>query len=119
VQKLLQEFKDFAFIMAGAFAALVTSFIGTMISPLLGAIFGEPNFGFVTIPLWSGARLQIGSFFMAIVSFAAIAATVFFLIVKPYNMWKASAEKDEAPPPPPEDDESVVLLREIRDALKK
>ena len=130
MQKLLQEFKDFvmrgnlvelavAFIMAGAFAALVTSFIGTMISPLLGAIFGEPNFGFVTIPLWSGARLQIGSFLMAIISFAAIAATVFFVIVKPYNTWKARSEQDEAPPPPPEDDESVVLLREIRDALNK
>ena len=130
MQKILQEFKDFvmrgnlielavAFIMAGAFALLVTSFIDTMISPLLGAIFGEPNFGTVTIPLWSGARLFVGAFFMAILSFAAIAATVFFVIVKPYNRWKARSEQDEAPPPPPEDDESVVLLREIRDSLKK
>jgi len=73
----------------------------------------------VTIPLWAGARLQIGSFFMSMVSFAAIAATVLFVIVKPFNTWKARAGQDEAPPPPPEDDESVVLLREIRDALKK
>ncbi|MBU1227895.1 MAG: large conductance mechanosensitive channel protein MscL [Actinobacteria bacterium] len=130
MQKILQEFKDFvmrgtlielavAFIIAAAFTALVTAFIGTMINPLLGAIFTEPNFNSVTIPLWSDARLQIGSFIMAVITFLSIAATVFFFIVRPYNLFKGRREVDEAPPPPPEDDESVVLLREIRDALKK
>ncbi|MCJ7725821.1 MAG: large conductance mechanosensitive channel protein MscL [Acidimicrobiia bacterium] len=130
MKNALKEFKDFAmrgilielaiaFIMAGAFATLVTAFIGTKINPLLGAIFGKPDFSSVTIPLWANARLFIGSFLMATISFASVAAAVFFLIVKPYNMFKSRGEVDEAPPPPPEDDESVILLREIRDALKK
>ena len=130
MKNILKEFKDFAvkgnlielaiaFIMAGAFATLVTAFIGTMINPLLGAIFGKPDFSNVTIPLWSDARLYIGSFLMAVITFASIAAAVFFFIVKPYNVLRSRNQEDEAPPPPPEDDESVILLREIRDALKK
>lgn len=130
MKSILKEFKDFAvkgnlielaiaFIIAGAFAALVTAFIGTMVNPLLGAIFGKPDFNSVTIPLWANARLFVGSFLMAVINFASIAAAVFFFIVKPYNMFRSRNQEEEAPPPPPEDDESVILLREIRDSLKK
>ena len=130
MQKILQEFKDFlmrgnlielaiAFVMGLAFSNLVTAFVNTMVNPLLGAIITEPSFSSWSVPLWSGARLALGSFIMAMITFAAVAATVFFVIVKPYNAWKSKHKEDEAPPPPPEDDESVVLLREIRDSLKK
>lgn len=130
MQKILQEFKDFmmrgnlielaiAFVMAAAFGALVNTFIDTLINPLVGAIFGQPSFSSLTIDLWSNAVLYYGAFLTELITFAGIAASVFFFIVKPYNAWKARHKEEEAPPPPPEDDESVVLLREIRDALKK
>ena len=86
MQKVMQEFKAFlmkgslvqlaiAFVMGIAFSTLVTSFINTMINPLIGAIFTEPSFSSVTIPLWSDARLQIGSFVMALITFVAVAAS--------------------------------------------
>jgi len=129
VNRIFKEFRDFAmrgnlvelaiaFVMGVAFASLVTSFIETMINPVLGAIFGQPSFSSLTIDLWSNATLRYGAFLTAIINFAAIAATVFFFIVKPYNIWQAKRQvEEEAPPPPPEDDETLVVLRQIRDAL--
>ncbi len=130
MDKILKEFKDFimrgnlielaiAFVMGIAFSTLVTAFVGNLINPLIGAIFGQPNFSSLTIDLWSGAVLRYGFFLNDALTFVAVAASVFFFIIKPYNAWKARSEADEAPPPPPEDDESVILLREIRDSLRK
>ena len=130
MRKILDEFKDFvargsvidlaiAFVMGVAFSTLVTSFVNTIINPFIGAIFGQPSFSSLTIDLWSGAVLSYGAFFNAILNFLAVGFAVFFFIVKPYNTWRAGHQEEEAPPPPPEDDESVVLLREIRDSLKK
>lgn len=131
MKKILGEFKDFlmrgnlvelaiAFVMAAAFSALVNSFVDTIVNPIVGAIFGQPSFSSLTIDLWSNAVLYYGAFLTEVITFAGIAASVFFFIVKPYNAIRARFDEgDEAPPPPPEDDESVVLLREIRDALSK
>ena len=130
MRKILDEFMGFvkrgnlielaiAFVMGIAFATLVTSFIETIVNPNIGAVFGQPSFSSLTIDLWSNAVLRYGAFLTAILTFLAIAASVFFFIVRPYNAWRARDAEDEAPPPPPEDDESVVLLREIRDSLKK
>jgi large conductance mechanosensitive channel len=130
VKKIITEFKDFlmrgnlielaiAFVMAAAFGALVSSFVDTIINPIVGAIFGQPSFSSLTIGLWSNATLYYGAFLTEIITFVGIAASVFFFIVKPYNAYKARTEVEEAPPPPPEDDESVILLRQIRDSLRK
>ena len=130
MEKIIKEFKDFimrgnlielaiAFVMGLAFSAVVTSFVDHLVNPLIGAIFGQPDFSSMTIGLWSNATLRYGAFLNEAITFVAIAASVFFFIVKPYNAWKARTEVDEAPPPPPEDYESVILLREIRDSLSK
>ena len=129
MDKILKEAKGFimrgnlielaiAFVMAIAFSALVTAFVDHLVNPLIGAIFGQPDFSSLTIGLWSNATLRYGAFLNEMLTFLAVAASVFFFIVKPYNAWKARSEVDEAPPPP-EDDESVILLREIRDSLSK
>ena len=129
MDKILKEFKDFilrgnlielaiAFVIGIAFSALVTAFVDNLVNPLIGAIFGQPDFSSLTIGLWSNATLRYGAFLNEMLTFLAVAASVFFFIVKPYNAWKARSEVDEAPPPP-EDDESVILLREIRDSLSK
>jgi len=60
--KIVKEFKDFlmqgnlitlaiAFVMGGAFAALLTSFVGDIITPIIGAIFGKPDFSSLTFSI--------------------------------------------------------------------
>jgi len=116
---MLKEFKAFimrgnlldlavALILALAFAAVVTSFTNDIIGGIIGAIFGKPDFGSVTIQIGDGV-IYIGSFINAVVNFV-IVAFVLFLIVKAYN--KMQKPKDEAGP------SEIELLTEIRDSLR-
>ena len=126
--KILKEFKDFitkgnlielavAFIIAAAFGAIITALVGSIIMPLIAAIFGQPGFDSLTATV-NDAVIPYGTFITALVNFLLIAAAVFFLIVKPYNTWRARQEKaEEAAPPAPA--EEIVLLREIRDRLSR
>jgi large conductance mechanosensitive channel len=127
--KILKEFKDFitrgnlidlavAFIIAGAFAAVVGGLVNFLIMPLVAAIFGQPSFDGLTFTL-NDAVIPYGSFLTVLVNFLLIAAAVFFVIVKPFNMWKARQAKaaSAAPAAPPEPAEEIVLLRQIRDQL--
>ena len=127
MKKLWEEFKDFALggdlvtvavglVMALALAAVVGALVDNIIMPIIGIIFGEPSFDFLTLTI-NNSVIQYGSFLTALVTFLAIAAAVYFFIVKPYRGYQARVESgEEAPASPPED---IVLLREIRDALGK
>lgn len=108
----MKGFKDFvmrgnlvelavAFIMAAAFAAVVTTFTNWLLS-LIPA--GATNFG----------DTKFGLFLTALVSFLVIAAVVYFFIVTPYERVKARFGKQEAEASDPDD---IVLLKEIRDLL--
>jgi large conductance mechanosensitive channel len=123
---VLKEFKEFAFggnivdlavafVMAGAFGALVTALVENIVMPLIGIIFGEPTFDQFT---WTAndSVITYGTFITALVAFIAIAAGVFFFIVKPYNAYKAKVEAgtEEAAPPP----EDIALLRQIAENTK-
>jgi len=126
--KILKEFKDFitkgnlielavAFIIAAAFGAIITALVGNIIMPLIAAIFGTPDFDGLIWTL-NDAVIPYGAFITALVNFLLIAAAVFFLIVRPYNGWKARrAVAEEAAPAEPA--EEIVLLREIRDRLSR
>lgn len=127
--KILKEFKDFitkgnlidlavAFIIAGAFAAVIGGLVNFLIMPLIAAIFGQTSFDSLTFTL-HGAVIPYGSFLTVLVNFLLVAAAVFFVIVKPYNMWRARQAKAEAavPAAAPEPAEEIVLLRQIRDQL--
>jgi large conductance mechanosensitive channel len=119
---VLKEFKEFAFggnlveiavglVMALALTALVGSLIDHVVMPIIGIIFGEPNFDSVLDPAINDSVIRFGSFLTAVVTFVAIALAVFFFIVKPYKAYKARVEAGtEEPAAPPED---IVLLREI------
>lgn len=98
-----------AVIIGGAFGAIVTSLVKDVITPAVGAIGGQPDFSAIKV-----GPVLIGNFLNAVVSFLFIAAALYLFIVVPFN--KLTKKKEVAPPPPPED---VVLLREIRDLLKK
>ena len=119
---MLKEFKEFAFggnlveiavglVMALALTALVGSLIDHIVMPIIGIIFGEPNFDSLLDPAINDSIIRFGSFLTALVTFIAIAMAVFFLIVRPYKAYKAGVEAGtEEPAAPPED---IVLLREI------
>ena len=136
----MSEFKEFAtkgsvvdlavgVIIGGAFGKIVGSLVDDIIMPVVGKIFGGLDFANYFIPLAgqtetvlaeakkSGAVLAYGSFVTVALNFV-ILAFIIFVMIKQNNRLKreAPAEPPAAPPPPPED---VVLLREIRDALKK
>jgi large conductance mechanosensitive channel len=117
-----KEFKDFisrgnlvelavALILALAFAGVVTSFTENLISPIIGAIFGQPNFDSLVIDI-GDAQLRYGAFLTTLLNFV-IVAFVLFLIVKAYN--KAFSKEDEEEAGPTE----VELLTEIRDELRQ
>ncbi len=119
---MLKGFKDFimrgnlvelavAFVIATAFAAVVTAFVGFIMSIISKVAGGPPNLD----DMHPGGIL-IGPVLTAIIAFLIIAAVVYFLVVVPYNrLQERRARGQEAAPTPPPDD--IALLTEIRDLL--
>ncbi|HNV60866.1 MAG TPA: large conductance mechanosensitive channel protein MscL [Rhodoferax sp.] len=142
---MVQEFKDFAIkgnvidlavgvIIGGAFGKIVDSVVSDLIMPIVGAAFGKLDFSnlFVvlgSIPPGTASTLDAlkkagvpvfayGSFITVAVNFAILAAII-FLMVKQINRMKREAPVVEAAPEVIATPEDVILLREIRDSLKK
>ena len=121
---MLKEFKEFAMkgnvidlavgvVIGAAFGAIVGAVVDNIIMPIVGMITGGINFDTLSVKV-GDAELKYGMAITAAVKFIAIAFFL-FMVIKAMNASKKK-EAAAAPPPPPED---VVLLREIRDALKK
>jgi large conductance mechanosensitive channel len=92
---MLQEFKDFlfrgniielavAFVMGVAFAAVVNSLVNNLVMPVIAMIIGKPDFSDLTFTI-NDAVFRYGAFITDVIQFLAIAAAVFFFIVKPMN----------------------------------
>ncbi len=140
---MMQEFKEFAVkgnvidlavgvIIGGAFGKIVTSMVEDIIMPIVGALFGNLDFtnlyialGQVpegTAPTLAALKeagvptLAYGSFITVALNFL-IMAFIIFIMVKQINRLKR--ETPPAPPAPEAPPEDIVLLREIRDSLKK
>ncbi len=96
-----------AFIMAAAFAAVVTATVN-MIMDLIGKVGGSPNFS-----NYSPGDISVGAWLTAVLSFLIMAAVVYFVIVTPYT----KAKERYFPSPEPGTPEDVKLLQEIRDLL--
>lgn len=107
--KILNDFKAFVLrgnvvdlavgiIIGVAFSAVVTALVKDLITPLIAAIGGKPDFStlFFTV---HGSKFFIGDFINAVVSFVILAAVVFFFVVQPMNALVARA-KTEPPPDP-------------------
>jgi large conductance mechanosensitive channel len=73
-----------AFIIGAAFGAVVTGLVEDLITPLIAAIGGNPDFSQLTFTL-NGSVFKYGHFANTIISFILIAAVVFFLVVRPLN----------------------------------
>lgn len=127
MKDVLNGFKEFimrgsvvelavAVVIGGAFAKLVDTVVGAIITPLIAALFGEPNLGNVLHFNINGANFYPGAVADAIISFLLIAAAVYFVIVVPINKL-ASMRKRGIEPEPEAPAEDVLLLQEIRDLL--
>jgi large conductance mechanosensitive channel len=107
-----------AVVIGTAFGAVVTALVTNVISPLIAAIFGKPDFSQAWIAHLNGAEFRFGAFVTALINFLLIAAAVYFVIVAPLN---ALAERRKAglEPEPQAPSEDVLLLTEIRDLLAR
>lgn len=97
-----------AVIVGGAFTDIVKSFAGDIISPIIGLVFGEPNFSNVML-----GSIKVGNFLNAVVNFL-IVGTVLFFVMKVVEKVLPKKEKSDAPKGPTQEE----LLAEIRDLLK-
>jgi large conductance mechanosensitive channel len=88
-----------AVVIGGAFGAVVTALVKDLITPLIAAIAGKPDFAALTLTV-NNSKFLYGDFFNAVVSFLLIAAAIYFLIVLPMNAIQARFKKPEPPPAP-------------------
>jgi large conductance mechanosensitive channel len=67
-----------------AFAAVITALVGDLVTPLIAAIGGKPNFSSLSFTI-NKSHFLYGAFINALLAFVVIAAVLFFLVVKPVN----------------------------------
>jgi large conductance mechanosensitive channel len=130
---MLKGFKEFimrgnvvdlavAVVIGGAFGAVVTALVADIITPIIAAIGGQPDFSKLTFTINKSTFLY-GSFINALISFLIIAAAIYFLVVLPLNkLAERRAARLAAGQPaseePQEKSEDIVLLEQIRDLLQ-
>jgi large conductance mechanosensitive channel len=130
-KNIVGEFKDFllrgnvvdlavAVVIGTAFGVVVNALVKDILTPIVAAIFGKPDFSTLTFTIHK-SHFFYGDFINAVISFVAIAAAVFFFVVKPINYLltararrMAAGEEEDASTLSDE----TVLLTEIRDLLK-
>ena len=88
-----------AVVMGGAFGAVVTALVKDLITPLIAAIVGSPDFSAMAFTI-NGSKFLIGDFVNAVVSFLLISVAVYFFIVVPVNALMARMRRGEAPADP-------------------
>ena len=131
---MISEFKEFAIrgnvvdlavgvVIGAAFGKIVSSLVDGIVMPLVGLLLGGVKFGDLAVTLRAAELdaagkelapallLKYGAFLQTMIDFLLI-AFVIFLVLKAYNRVRAPAPAAATP-------EDIVLLREIRDALKK
>jgi large conductance mechanosensitive channel len=83
-----------AVVIGVAFGAVVTAFVSDLITPLIAAIAGKPDFSSLTFTI-NHSTFRYGDFLNALISFVIIAAAVFFAVVKPVNALMARRKSEE------------------------
>ncbi len=127
---MIQGFKEFisrgnaidlavGVVIGAAFTAVVTAVVEKFINPLVGGLFGEPNFDAVGQFKINDAVVQPGAILTALVSFLLVAFAVYFMIVVPMNKLAERRASGQEEPEAEEISEDVQLLMEIRDLLSE
>jgi large conductance mechanosensitive channel len=103
---MLRDFREFllrgnlvdlavAVVIGTAFTALVNAFVKSLITPLIAAVGGEPDFSGLTFTI-NGSVFRYGEFFNALITFLIVAAVLFFFVIKPVG---ALLERTRSEPP--------------------
>lgn len=125
---MLKDFKTFLFrgnlldlatavILGTAFGAVVTSLVGDVLTPIIAAAGGEPDFSALAISVGDG-RLAYGNFLNALISFVIISAVMFLILKAASRAQKLRATTDEPTEDAPPPSDEAILLAEIRDLLR-
>jgi large conductance mechanosensitive channel len=107
---MLKEFKEFilrgnvldlaiAVVIGAAFGAVVTALVKDLITPLIAAIGGQPDFSAIKFTV-NNSQFLIGDFLNAIIAFIILAAVIFFFVVKPVNALLERSRRQKATPDP-------------------
>jgi large conductance mechanosensitive channel len=108
--RMLKGFKEFlmrgnvidlavAVVIGAAFGAVVTGLVKDLITPLIAAIVGKPDFSAIVFTI-NGSKFLIGDFINALVSFLLVAAAIYFFVIVPVNALTARMRRGEVPPDP-------------------
>lgn len=88
-----------AVVIGAAFGAVVTALVKDLLTPLIAAVVGQPDFSAIAFEV-NGSKFLIGDFINAVMSFVLIGAAVYFFVVVPVNALMARLKRGDAPPDP-------------------
>ena len=110
-----------AVVVGAAFGSVVTALVKDLLTPVVGAIVGKPDFSALSFTIHK-SKFLYGDFINAVVAFLSIATAVFFFVVKPLNFVlerRTKSMAEGAEPEPATLSDEAVLLTEIRDLLRQ
>ncbi|GAC1326959.1 MAG: large conductance mechanosensitive channel protein MscL [Candidatus Dormibacteria bacterium] len=104
---MIKEFKAFllrgnvvdlavAVVIGAAFGAGVPAFVKDLVTPLIAAVFGKPDFGAIRFSI-NNSQFLVGDFINAVVAFVLVAAVIFFLVIKPMQRLSPQPTVEDAP----------------------
>jgi large conductance mechanosensitive channel len=99
-----------AVVIAVAFGVVITAFVKDLVTPLIAAIGGQPDFSTLSFTI-NNSKFLYGDFLNALIAFLIIAAVIYFFVILPYNAWMARAKKE--PPLDPTTKKCPECLSEI------
>jgi large conductance mechanosensitive channel len=85
-------------VIGAAFAGVVQAFVKDLLTPLIAAIFGEPDFSALTFRI-NRSVFRYGDFLNVLLGFVIMAAAIFFFVIKPVNVLVARFSHRETPEP--------------------
>lgn len=102
---MLKGFRDFilrgnvvdlavAVVIGAAFTAVVTAFVSTLLTPLIAAIGGQPDFSALTVEI-NNSQFRYGEFINTVISFLIVAAVIYFLVIVPMNKLMSLRKTEE------------------------
>ena len=104
-------------VVGAAFGGVVSEFTKDLLTPLIAALVGKPDFSAIQFEV-NGSKFLLGNFLNAIISFLLVATAVYYFVVLPVNAMMARAKK-EPPPPDPTTKKCPECLSEIPIAAKR
>ncbi|BDE08046.1 large-conductance mechanosensitive channel [Vulcanimicrobium alpinum] len=105
-----------AVVIGAAFGAVVTAFVKDLITPLIAALFGKPDFSAIGFTI-NNARFLVGDFINALIAFVLVAAAVYYAVVLP--MQHVDAWRKRGEPLPPATKECPYCLETVPVAASK